>query len=246
MPLFLPSPTALHNASFAALELWCAADSTRPATSVDFSLRTNPLVAMEWTDAQDSTYVGQAIIPTQTTDMNGGAFPHGSVRWQNVGSAGEVTFDLLVTVADHPTLYSDLVDVEYHNPLSPSASQAMLTSSGFACLGIGLQRSSCASGSALDSASSECIDGTPTTMRGAEFQFELVEAGTTTQMPAFERMFATFYDVDGDVERGGAVRELVALVGATSGLWLDSSSSLEAGVFLPSQAWRVGQRSPAQ
>ena len=105
-----------------------------------------------------------------------------------MGSEGGRAFDLLVTVSDPPTYYSDLVDVEYRSPEAFTTSQALLTSSGFACLGLGLQAAYCASGSAVQLQSTECKDGTPTTMRGGEFHFQFVEAGTSVLMPAFERV----------------------------------------------------------
>ena len=95
------------------------------------------------------------------------------------------------------------------------------------------------SGSAVDGESTECADGTPTTMRGGEFDFRFVEAGTSTLMPAFERVYASFYDVDGDrtVRPSGlrGVRELVSVLGATSRTFAPSST-LEGGVFQPSEA----------
>ena len=42
-------------------------------------------------------------------------------------------------------------------------------------------------------------------MRGGEFTFRFVEAGTSTLMPAFERLHATFYDVDGQVQSGSTL-----------------------------------------
>ena len=193
---------------------------------------------MEWTDASGAQYNG-TTIPPLATDTTGGAFPRGSVRRSNVGSEDGKEFDLLVTVSDPPTYYSDLVDVEYWNPLVSTASQAVLTSSGFACLGLGLRTAYCESGSALDDISTECTDGTPTTMRGGEFHFRFVEAGTSVSMPAFERVYASFYDVDGDFTvrplRSWGLRELVSVLGAT-GRTFAPSSTLEGGVFLPSEA----------
>ena len=190
---------------------------------------------MEWTDANEVTYAGKTIIPTQTTDTTGGAFPRGSVRWKNLGTENGEAFDLIVTVSEEPAYYSELLDIEYHSPTTTSASQALMTSSGFACLGLGLRTSYCWSGSALDGATAQCADGTPTTMRGSEFNFRFVYAGSTESVPAFERMYATFYDVDGDVERGSSVRELVSVLGATSRI-VAPMTTLEADVFLPSEA----------
>ena len=199
---------------------------------IDFSPNTNPAVAMEWTDLVGELYQGQTTIPPMATDTNGGAFPGGSVRFRNLGINKAQAFDLLITVSEHPSLYSELIDIEYWSPLFPTTSQALFTSSGFACLGFGLRRSYCDSGSQLDSVTASCADGTPTTMRAAEFDFRFVYAGTTISMPAFMRMYMTVFDVDGDSINGGSVYELDAVLGATS-RWIAPSAAetLEAGVF---------------
>ena len=75
---------------------------------------------MEWTDANDVTYTGNTIIPTQTTDTTGGAFPRGSVRWRNLGTDNGQPFDLLVTVSEAATFYSELLDIEYVSPIAPT------------------------------------------------------------------------------------------------------------------------------
>ena len=73
-------------------------------------------------------------------------------------------FDLRVSVA-RKSLSDEDVDVEYAPPQVP-ISQALFTSSGFACLGVSISPSTCASGSALDGKTALCADGSPTRMRG--------------------------------------------------------------------------------
>jgi uncharacterized protein YcbK (DUF882 family) len=124
---------------------------------------------MEWTD-ENTTHTGASSAAS--------AFPHGSIRWRNLGSSRGLAFDLLVKVSELPaSYYSEYVVVEYRSPKHNS--QAEHTSSGFACIGIGLRTSYCMSGAIVDSTTAECIDGTPTTMHGAEFDFTFVQASTT-------------------------------------------------------------------
>ena len=72
-------------------------------------------------------------------------------------------------------------------------------------------------------------------LSGAELSFNFVQAGTTATMPAFNTMYTTFFDVDGDTINGGSVFELVSLLGATSRT-IASTSTLEGGIFFPSEA----------
>ena len=191
---------------------------------------------MEWTDAFGVTHTGQ-LIPTLTTDTTGAALPSGSIRWKNLGTDGGMLFDLLVTVSSPASAYSDYVDVSYVSPLSSTTSQALFTTSGFACLGVGLQPSYCLSGASLDAASATCKDGTQTTMRGAEFDFRFVRAGTSEPMGAFERMYTTFFDVDGDTHEGWSVFELNAIMGAASrSIAPSAEETLEAGMFAANEA----------
>ncbi|KAL1512355.1 hypothetical protein AB1Y20_005615 [Prymnesium parvum] len=203
---------------------------------IDFSSESNPGVAMEWTDATGTVSTGERI-PFGATDTTGGAFPGGSLRWKNVGyqySNGEI-FDLLVTVSDPPSYYSDTVNVQYWSPQSSAATQALFTSFGFACLGFGVRPSTCASGANVQLATATCSDGSTPIMRAAEFDFRFVQAGTTTAMTPFGTMYTTFYDVDGDVVNGGLVFEFVSVLGATT-RWIDATSTLQAGVFSASGA----------
>ena len=196
---------------------------------------------MQWTNAlgqlyQGSSYGGvRGIIPYQTTDTTGGAFPGGSLRWGNLGSDNGVEFDLIATVTSSPAAYADTVAVEYVSPQSSGATQALFTTAGYACLGFGLRPSLCASGSTLDVITARCSDGTPTTTRAAEFDFRFVEAGTTTSMPPFSAMYTTFYDVDGDVVDGGSVYEYVSVLGASVSS-IAYTSTLVGGTFSPSGA----------
>jgi hypothetical protein len=199
---------------------------------IDFSPSTNPAIAMEWTDAAGTLYSGQTMIPPLATDTTGGAFPGGNVRYRNIGQTQGQPFDLLVTVSETPSTYSEYLDVAYWTPMSPTTSQALFTSSGFVCLGFGLRRSYCYSGAELDPATASCADGTPTTMRAAEFDFTFVYAGTHEQIPPFNQMFTTFFDVDGDSINGGSVYELNAVLGATSrSIAPSAEETLEADVF---------------
>ena len=62
----------------------------------DFSSVTNPLVAMEWTDASNVVHIGQTVIPPVTATA---PFPGGSIRLRNVGTSHtSQAFDLLVKV----------------------------------------------------------------------------------------------------------------------------------------------------
>ncbi|KAL1512353.1 hypothetical protein AB1Y20_005613 [Prymnesium parvum] len=203
---------------------------------IDFSSQNSNGVAMEWTDATGTVSTGERI-PFGATDTTGGAFPGGSLRWKNVGyqySNGEI-FDLLVTVSDPPSYYSDTVNVQYWSPQSSAATQALFTSFGFACLGFGVRPSTCASGANVQLATATCSDGSTPIMRAAEFDFRFVQAGTTTAMAPFGTMHTTFYDVDGDVVNGGLLFEFVSVLGATT-RWIDASSTLQAGVFSASGA----------
>ena len=134
--------------------------------TIDFSSATNPSVSMEWTDAAGTLYTGQSLIPFGVSDASGGALPGGFIRWRNVGLSNTVPFDLIVTVSTPASYYSDLIAVEYVSPTSSSASQAVFTSAGFACIGFGLRPSTCETGSALTLSTATCADGTPTTQRG--------------------------------------------------------------------------------
>ena len=128
------------------------------------------------------------------SDTSGGAFPRGSLRWKNVGTYESVTFDLLVTIATEPNSYGVYFPIEYVSPVSESASQAVFSQSGFACLGLGVRTSYCPSGATL-SAQGRCPDGTDSVVPSAEFTFEFVEAGSTRPMPPFPSVPVTFYDV---------------------------------------------------
>ena len=122
---------------------------------------------MQWTDAAGQSYSGQSQVPYQATDTTGGAFPGGSVRWTSLGFDGGRAFDLLVTVSVEPAYYSDVVAVGYQTPLSNFATQALLTPLGFACLGFGIQPSTCVSGAAVDAATATCSDGSALTLVAA-------------------------------------------------------------------------------
>ena len=74
---------------------------------------------MEWTDALGAIHTGSAsggvsgMIPYLATDITGGAFPGGSIRWRNLGFNDGLGFDLLVTVSTSPTYYSDTITIQY-------------------------------------------------------------------------------------------------------------------------------------
>mgnify|MGYP007078101106 CR=1 FL=1 len=87
----------------------------------------------------------------------------GSFTNAEEGEVGEEQpFDLLISVVAAPTTYSELIEVSYQPPTS--IPPALLTSAGYACLGIGLQPSRCSSGSAIDGPTATCRDG-PTIMQ---------------------------------------------------------------------------------
>ena len=199
------------------------------AVSVDLASASNPAVAMQWTDADGIVRSGSSVPAAASI------FPAGSVRYANLGRDGGHTFDLLITVASVPSHYADSVAVGYHSPSSGSAvRQAALTPAGFACLGLGVRTSTCASGAALDAATARCADGTPTTLRAAEFDFSFVQSGTTTPMAPFGAVHTTFFDVDGD-DFSARLFEFVSILGASS-LTLAPSTTLEGGTFEPSGA----------
>ena len=213
------------------------------AVSIDFASTTNPAVAMQWTDANGQVYNGSpangivGIVPFQTTDTTGGAFPGGSVRWSNLGSDNGVAFDLLVTVPAQPSTYANTVSVTYSSPQSSFSSQAILTAQGYACLGFSLSPSTCLTGAAVDQVTASCADGTPTTLSASEFDFTFVRSGTTTQMPTFAQSFLTFVDVDGDAQTGGNLYELVSVLSAgVLSTTTAASSPLQTGQFSPSGA----------
>eukprot|EP00966_Prymnesium_polylepis_P300472 6943929-Prymnesium_polylepis.1 len=195
---------------------------------------------MQWTDASGQLHTASpnsdisgisGIIPIPANDTTSGPFPHGALRWTNVGYDSDLSFDLLVTLSEAPAHYSDTVAVEYHPLMSDSAFQALYTASGFACIGVGLQPSVCASGAPLHRSNATCNDGTPVTVRATEFEFRFVRSGTTTLMPALGRISVAFIDVDGDsTDDGGNVFELVAVSGASRGT-VGAQSSLEVSAF---------------
>ncbi|KAL1496261.1 hypothetical protein AB1Y20_016224 [Prymnesium parvum] len=227
-PTIPPTPTSPPRAPLAS------GDCGIPGVYIDFATFTNPDVDMEWTDSAGQTYPGK-LIPFGATDRTGGAFPGGHVRWKNVGYDEGVVFDILVTVNQQPTSYSDAVAVEYVSPSSLAATQATLTDSGFACLGFGVRPSFCASSAALDVVRLTCADGSAPTMRAAEFNLRFVHAGSTQTMRPFNTTHATFYDVDGDVVNGRAMYEFASVRDSTL-FWLAPTSTLERGEFLPSSA----------
>mgnify|MGYP007078143526 CR=1 FL=1 len=188
--MLIPSPPPVSSLTSCGLQ----------TTNVDFSRLTNPSVALSWTDASGSS-AGGSMIPTITDDWPG-ALPQGSVRFHHLGSSGGTVFDLLVTVPAKASEYSSLVNVQYSSPsagVGSRTSQAVLTDSGFACLGVSVRPSYCASGSALEATTATCADGTPTTIHGSEFEMRFVEAGTEKLMDPFRWLSITMIDVDGEV-----------------------------------------------
>ena len=177
---------------------------------------------------------GQTFIPFQATDTSGAAFPGGSLRWRSLGSTSDgQAVDLLVAPTATAAAYGDLVIVEYNSPTSNAASQAVFTTTGYACIGFGVRASVCTSGASLVATTARCADGTEASMRAAEFDFRLVASGTTTALSQVDVVFTTFYDVDGDTTDGQSIFEFVAVDGASSSITLPSTS-LEAGTFAPS------------
>ena len=76
---------------------------------------------MEWVDAYEAVYSGQ-MVPTLASDTTGAALPSGSIWWKNLGSDGGFSFDLLVTVSSLASEYSELLTVDYQNPMSRTTS----------------------------------------------------------------------------------------------------------------------------
>ena len=65
-----------------------------------------------------------------------------------------------------------------------------------------------------------------------------VQSGLSAQLPAFERFYISFFDVDGDSVAGNSVYELQAVLGAAS-LATAPASTLQVGTFHPSEALYV-------
>ena len=200
--------------------------------NIDFDPATNPTVAMEWKDADGKLYTGQTQIPPESTDTTGGCFPRGELRWRNLGRdrQNEQPFDLVVTVTDQPSSYSDHLLLEYQTPIHARTSQAVFTG-GYACLGFGLLPSRCDSGALLDSINAACADGTEPIMRGAEFDMQFVHAGTNEPMPPFSRMYMSFFDVDGDEIDGGSLYELNSIIGVKERKVNPATSTLQEGAL---------------
>ena len=191
--------SAVHAARHLSEEGEQAGAGGCDAVHIDFAQGSNPSVSFEWTDRDGATYTGWSI-PAGQTDTSGGAFPGGSIRFRNVGfDDNGALFDLLVTVSTEHSLYDETVAIEYY---FSGGTQGLLTENGYACLGFGVRPSVCYTGSALGPDSAECLDGSPTTKQAAEFDFKFVQAGTSEVMPAFDRFYTTFFDVDGDTYQG--------------------------------------------
>jgi len=184
-------------------------------TDIDFGWDSSPRSPyMEWVNALGTTYTGtqgaNMLIDSSATDQDTGAFPGGNVRFRNVGEESGIIFDIVVTVIASPHVYSSLIDIAYTNPTAAVARQAVLTTAGFACLGVGLLTATCASGSTVAATTAECQDNTPTTMKGAEYRFDFVVAGTNTPTNLLTGTYVTFWDVDGDsINEGAGVFESV-------------------------------------
>ena len=149
---------------------------------MDLSELTNADVYMDWTNALGAEFTGQKVasigftsIEAAVTDQTTGAFPGGSVRFRNAVTAagnGGQPLDLLVSVSEDAVTYSastQLVNATgragYINPTT--FRQALLVQGGYACLGVGVGASVCASGASLNPDTGECIDGTVVTVQGA-------------------------------------------------------------------------------
>eukprot|EP00966_Prymnesium_polylepis_P335845 7391176-Prymnesium_polylepis.1 len=146
------------------------------AVEIDMNENTNTDAKMEWTNAatppttysdKDPTY-GIYIIPFDTTDQTTGALPGGFIRYTKVGTGngglvnGGNAFDLLVTVPVTPPSYGSDVEPAYGNP-SGFTSQGLLTALGYACHGVSISPSTCASGSGtVNPTTGLCTDATGT------------------------------------------------------------------------------------
>ena len=101
-------------------------------TALDFSSSTNPLISMEWTDANGGVHSSASNYIPVGANTTAGAFPGGNVRFRNVASKNGVLFDLVVTVVN--SFIDETVEVSYTAPVS--VPQAVLaTSGGYACIG---------------------------------------------------------------------------------------------------------------
>ena len=133
---------------------------------------------MEWSDADGVMHQGTTVPVGE-----GGAFPSGTIRMQNAGLlTGSSGIDVLIRVSTpHYTGYSpSMFETGYVEPDQPGQVQAMLTDTGYMCLGIGVLNSVCPTGSQPNPDSPlmlSCLDGTPIHVRGAEFEISFVQAG---------------------------------------------------------------------
>ena len=194
---------------------------------MDFKTSTNPALSMEWQDATGANFNGvdhaafivnsafpngisvPNMVQTSLTDTTGAPFPGGYLRLRNAGIEQGIAFDVLITVPlPEETLHpSDVLPIQYVSPVSASVSQATLTGGGLICLGLSVDRSSCPLGGEPSAVDATCpavenADGTTTqqstVMRGAQFDVQLVETGTTTPIDVVGNVVVSFYDVDGD------------------------------------------------
>ena len=103
---------------------------------------------------------------------------------------------------------------------------------------MGVTSSFCPSGATLDATTANCLDGTPTVMRAAEFEVQLLRAGTSVQIPALSTLDVTFVDVDGDSllvgDTSTSLYEVVAVPSATSRTFDTTSTLIGDDTFTPS------------
>ena len=126
--------------------------------------------------------IGEGPPTTRPFNYEGGA-----VRFRNVGVYRGQAFDSLVTVkpAENPN-----IDISYEDP-GIFSTQAVVTSTGMACVLAAILPSTCAHPSiSMDPDTALCAEG-GTTMKGTYFNVAFVRAGTSIPMPPFDMVFAS-------------------------------------------------------
>lgn len=147
---------------------------------IDFNTQTNPTLRVTWLDASGAEYNGidnaglffgrvtlENTVGPQLTSADGAPFPDGELRLGSIGQSDGQVFDMLITVPETFTFYSNLIDMRYEAPFTASGTQASVTPGGFTCLGLALQTSTCDGAGTPDFYTATCPSGQATYLHGA-------------------------------------------------------------------------------
>lgn len=147
---------------------------------IDFNTQTNPALRVTWLDAGGTEYNGidnaglffgrvtlENTVGPQLTSADGAPFPDGELRLGSIGQSDGQVFDVLITVPETFTFYSDLIAMRYEAPVTATGTQASVTQGGLACLGLALQTSTCEGGGTPDFYTATCPSGRATYLHGA-------------------------------------------------------------------------------